>query len=80
MKRYLSRNKLLYEIQIRDPHKLSLYEDIYAIVTLKDLEVEIFTEKGKLKKTIKKIAEYTKRSEVTIDERMRKKLHQLTPE
>ena len=70
----------MYETQNRDSHKLSLYEDLYAIVKLKEKEKEIFTEKGKLKRTIKQIAEYTKRSEVTIDERMRKKLHQLTPE
>lgn len=80
MKRYLSSNKFLYEIRNRDSHKLSLYEDLFAIVTLKEKEIEIFTEKGKLKRTIKQIAEYTKRSEVTIDERMRKKLYQLTPE
>lgn len=53
MKRYLSRNKFLHDIRIRDPHKVSLYEDIYAIVTLKEKEALIFMEKGKLKITLK---------------------------
>jgi hypothetical protein len=63
-----------------DSHRISLYEDIYSIVTLKEREANIFANRSILKRSIQEIALYTNRSNVTIDERIRKKLHQLTAE
>jgi hypothetical protein len=38
MQKYLDRNKASHMAKPHDPHKISLYEDVYAIFTLKSRE------------------------------------------
>lgn len=38
MQKYLERNKASHMAKSHDPHKISLYEDVYAIFTLKSRE------------------------------------------